>query len=69
MKVSNARNPFYSTSEKTGFCQVMAMSQVPRSLEDWESAIDKQVREAMERGDFDNLRGTGKPLNLARDPK
>lgn len=33
-----------------------------------ESAIDKQIREAMERGDFDNLRGKGKPLNLARDP-
>lgn len=33
-----------------------------------ESAIDKQIREAMERGDFDNLKGTGKPLNLARDP-
>lgn len=33
-----------------------------------ESAIDKQIREAMERGDFDNLRGAGKPQNLARDP-
>lgn len=33
-----------------------------------ESAIDQQIREAMERGDFDNLRGKGKPLNLARDP-
>jgi hypothetical protein len=28
----------------------------------WESAIDKQIREAQERGDFDNLPGTGKPL-------
>ncbi len=33
-----------------------------------ESAIDKQIREAMERGDFDNLRGAGKPLDLSRDP-
>jgi len=33
-----------------------------------ESSIDQQIREAMERGDFDNLRGQGKPLNLARDP-
>lgn len=33
-----------------------------------ETAIDKQIREAMERGDFDNLRGQGKPLNLSRDP-
>lgn len=35
---------------------------------DFEGAIDKQIREAMERGDFDNLKGQGKPLNLARDP-
>jgi len=34
----------------------------------YESAIDQQIREAMERGDFDNLRGAGKPLNLNRDP-
>lgn len=37
-------------------------------LPNLESAIDKQIREAMERGDFDNLRGQGKPLNLERDP-
>lgn len=30
--------------------------------------VDRQIREAMERGDFDNLRGAGKPLNLHRDP-
>lgn len=40
----------------------------PLNLSNLESAIDKQIREAMERGDFDNLRGAGKPLNLARDP-
>lgn len=33
-----------------------------------QSLIDAQIREAMERGDFDNLRGAGKPQNLARDP-
>lgn len=37
-------------------------------LSDWESVIDRQIREAMERGEFDNLSGRGKPLNLARDP-
>src|SRR5215467_10608200 len=26
--------------------------------------IDEQIREAQERGEFDNLPGTGKPLNL-----
>lgn len=28
----------------------------------WESWIDKQIREAMDRGDFDDLPGKGKPL-------
>jgi hypothetical protein len=34
----------------------------PRKLPQWESAIDKQIREAQERGDFDNLPGQGRPL-------
>jgi DnaJ family protein C protein 28 len=38
------------------------------NLVNFESAIDQQIREAMERGDFNNLKGAGKPLNLARDP-
>lgn len=33
----------------------------------YESAIDKQIREAMERGEFDDLSGAGKPLNLDDD--
>jgi len=36
----------------------------PRSPRQWESAVDKQIREAEERGDFDNLPGRGKPLHL-----
>lgn len=33
-----------------------------------ESWVDRQIREAQERGDFDNLPGTGKPLpSLDRD--
>jgi DnaJ family protein C protein 28 len=31
----------------------------------WENFVDQQIREAMERGDFDNLRGKGKPQELA----
>ncbi len=31
----------------------------------WESPVDKQIREAQERGDFDNLPGAGKPLDLS----
>ena len=34
----------------------------PKKLSQWESAIDKQIREAQERGDFDNLPGQGQPL-------
>ncbi len=30
----------------------------------YESAVEKQIREAQERGDFDNLPGAGKPLHL-----
>jgi hypothetical protein len=33
-----------------------------RKLPQWESAVDKQIREAQERGDFDALPGSGKPL-------
>jgi len=29
-----------------------------------ESAIEQKIREAMERGEFDNLAGCGKPLDL-----
>jgi len=35
---------------------------------DWESWVDQQIREAQERGEFDNLPGTGKPLDLAPNP-
>ena len=39
-----------------------------RTLTEWEDAIEKQIREAMERGEFDNLKGKGKPLDLERNP-
>ncbi len=33
----------------------------------WETWIDRQIREGMERGDFDDLSGSGKPIaDLAR---
>ncbi len=35
---------------------------------DWESVIEKQIREAMERGEFESLPGRGKPLDLSADP-
>ena len=32
----------------------------------WESFVDQQIREAMERGEFNNLSGKGKPLEFAK---
>ena len=29
---------------------------------DWETWVERQIREAMERGEFDNLPGQGKPI-------
>jgi len=37
------------------------MDEPPRLTEGW---VDKQIREAYERGEFDNLPGAGKPLRL-----
>ena len=34
----------------------------------WESWVDRQIREAQERGDFDNLPGMGAPLDLTPNP-
>ncbi len=39
-----------------------------KSPRDWESWIDQQIREAQERGEFDNLAGKGKPLDLTANP-
>ena len=38
------------------------------SHQDRESWVDRQIREAQERGDFDNLPGAGKPLGDLGDP-
>ena len=35
---------------------------------DWESWIDQQIREAQERGAFDNLPGRGEPIDLTPNP-
>jgi hypothetical protein len=38
------------------------MERPPHSEAHWESAAEKQIRDGMARGDFDNLPGQGKPL-------
>jgi hypothetical protein len=50
------------------FCGVGMDEKKKRTLTEWEDAIEKQIREAMERGEFDNLKGKGKPLDLERNP-
>ncbi len=37
-------------------------------MDEWGTIAENQIREAMERGDFDNLPGKGKPLDLSGDP-
>ncbi len=35
-----------------------------RTLRQWASAVDRQIREAQERGEFDRLPGAGRPLQI-----
>jgi hypothetical protein len=37
-------------------------------METWESAVDRQIREAIEEGAFDNLPGNGKAADLSGNP-
>lgn len=37
-------------------------------MDAWESLIDKKIREAIEAGEFDNLAGTGEPIDLRENP-
>ncbi len=37
-------------------------------MDKWEPLIDKMIREAMERGEFDNLPGSGQPIDLSENP-
>ena len=39
-----------------------------RTLEAWESWVDRAIRDAQERGDFNELPGEGKPLRVERNP-
>ena len=37
-------------------------------MKHWESLIDQKIREAMARGEFDDLPGKGKPLDTSENP-
>jgi hypothetical protein len=40
----------------------------PLHLQDWDSWLDKTIAEAEDRGEFENLPGHGKPIQLAANP-
>jgi DnaJ family protein C protein 28 len=37
-------------------------------MDKWEPLIEKLIREAMERGEFENLSGSGEPIDLSENP-
>ena len=37
-------------------------------MKHWESLIDQRIREAMERGEFDDLPGKGEPIDTSENP-
>lgn len=39
-----------------------------RYMSSTEDLVEEQIRKARERGDFDNLKGAGKPLDLSENP-
>jgi DnaJ family protein C protein 28 len=40
----------------------------PQSERDWRDLVEGRIQDAMAAGEFDNLPGEGKPLNLLRNP-
>jgi DnaJ family protein C protein 28 len=41
---------------------------IARYMSSTEELVENQIQKARERGDFDNLEGTGKPLDLSENP-
>jgi isopenicillin N synthase-like dioxygenase len=37
-------------------------------MDEWADIVSTRIEEAMRRGDFDNLRGHGKPMRVEKDP-
>jgi len=44
------------------------LSDKKRPPRDWEGVVDKQIRDAIERGEFDHLPGHGRPIDLGENP-
>lgn len=37
-------------------------------MDKWESVVERLIRESMERGEFDDLSGSGRPIDLEENP-
>jgi hypothetical protein len=37
-------------------------------MDKWEPLVDRMIRESIERGEFENLEGTGQPIDLTENP-
>ncbi len=37
-------------------------------MDKWEPLIDRMIKESMDRGEFDNLPGSGEPIDLTENP-
>lgn len=65
----NRRGEEHRSGQEPEKAEQPAEQQAPkRTPQEWDSLINRRIEEAMQRGDFDNLRGKGKPLNTAPDP-
>jgi DnaJ family protein C protein 28 len=54
-------SPQSNTNENKGLTGIPPLNR-------WDTVMDELIEEAMRNGDFDNLPGKGKPLDLARNP-
>jgi len=41
---------------------------MPLNLDTFETLVERKIREAMEKGEFDNLPGKGEPVDLSENP-
>jgi hypothetical protein len=52
---------------KRAYCVTPVNGYVPRMIPGFNKIIEERIRMAQERGDFDNLPGTGKPIRFEDD--
>jgi DnaJ homolog subfamily C member 28 len=58
----------YKEQQESGAPAAPTPPKKTRSEAEFRDAVSQAIEDAMRQGEFDNLRGRGKPLNLERDP-